>query len=97
MGTKNDLIGLGMQPELAGAVGSAVNVIATGTATLVAGTVTVANTSVSSSTKLIYARATTGGTVGHLSYTRVAGTSFTINSSSGTETSTVDWLLVAVA
>lgn len=65
-----------------------------GTATLVAGTVTVANTSVSANTKIFLSRATTGGTVGHLSYTKINGTSFTINSSSGTETSTVDWMLV---
>lgn len=65
-----------------------------GTATLAAGTVTVANTSVTANTKIFLSRATTGGTVGHLSYTKINGTSFTINSSSGTETSTVDWLLV---
>lgn len=65
-----------------------------GTATLVAGTVTVANTSVTANTKVFLSRATTGGTVGHLSYTKINATSFTINSNSGTETSTVDWILV---
>lgn len=65
-----------------------------GTATLVAGTVTVANTSITANTKIFLSRATTGGTVGHLSYTKINGTSFTINSGSGTETSTVDWVLI---
>lgn len=65
-----------------------------GTATLVGGTVTVANTSVGANTKIFLSRATTGGTAGHLSYTTTAATSFTINSSSGTDTSTIDWLLV---
>ena len=36
---------------------------------------------------------TTGGTVGTLSYTISDGVSFTINSSSGTDTSTVNWQL----
>lgn len=65
-----------------------------GTATLVAGTVTIANTSVTANTRIFLSRTTTGGTAGHLSSTRIANTSFTINSSSGTDTSTVDWLLV---
>jgi hypothetical protein len=65
-----------------------------GTATLVAGTVTVANTSVTANTKIFLSRATTGGTPGHLSYTKINGTSFTINASGGADTSTVDWLLV---
>lgn len=65
-----------------------------GTATLAAGTVTVANTSVGANTKIFLTRATTGGTVGDLSYTQINGTSFTINSTSATETSTVNWMLV---
>ncbi|MBC2903144.1 hypothetical protein [Streptomyces cupreus] len=68
-----------------------------GTATLVGGTVTVSNTSVTASTRIVLTRSTTGGTVGHLSYTVSAGTSFTINSSSGTDTSTVVWLLAEPA
>lgn len=64
-----------------------------GTATLVAGTVTVSNTSVTANTRIFLSRSTTGGTTGNLSTTQSASTSFTINSSSGTDTSTVNWLL----
>lgn len=66
-----------------------------GTSTLVGGTVTVSNTSVTANTRIFTARQATGGTVGHLSIgTVVAGTSFVINSSSATDTSTVAWLLI---
>lgn len=64
-----------------------------GVSTLVAGTVTVANTSVTANTRVATFRQAGGGTLGHLSTTKVAGTSFTINSSSGTDTSTVAWIL----
>lgn len=62
-----------------------------GRSTLVGGTVTIPNTSVTAASKIIYARALAGGTLGHLSTTRVNGTSFTILSSSGTDTSVVEW------
>lgn len=65
-----------------------------GQATLAAGTVTVATTAVVATSRIHLTRATTGGTPGHLSYTVNAGTSFTINSTSGTETSTVNWLII---
>jgi hypothetical protein len=68
-----------------------------GTATLVAGTVTVNNTSVTATTRIFISRSTTGGTVGTLSTTQIASTSFTINSSSATDTSTVNWLLIEPA
>lgn len=68
-----------------------------GTATLVGGTVTVANTSVTANTRIFVSRSTTGGTEGHLSTTQIAATSFTVNSSSGTDTSTVNWLLIEPA
>lgn len=64
-----------------------------GPATLVTGTVTVANTSVTATSRIHLTRATTGGTLGHLSYTIAAGVSFTINSSSATETSSVNWVI----
>ena len=64
-----------------------------GVSTLVAGTVTVANTSVTANTRVATFRQAAGGTLGHLSTTKVAGTSFTINSSSATDTSTVAWIL----
>jgi hypothetical protein len=65
-----------------------------GTSVMIGGTVTVSNTSVSANTRIHYSRTTTGGTVGHVSTTQVNGTSFTLNSSSATETSTFNWFLV---
>jgi hypothetical protein len=63
-------------------------------ATLVAGTVTVAHTGITASSLIFLSRRVAGGTLGHLSYTRIAGTSFTINSSSATDTSTVSYFIV---
>ncbi|MEV7871515.1 glycosyl hydrolase family 28-related protein [Streptomyces sp. NPDC088124] len=68
-----------------------------GTATLAAGTVTVTNTSVTATTRVAVFRQTAGGALGHLSVSRTAGTSFTITSSSNTETSVIAWLLVEPA
>ena len=65
-----------------------------GLATLVGGTVTVNNTKVTANSYIFMNHRTTGGTIGTLSYTIVAGTSFTITSSSGTDTSTVNWWIV---
>lgn len=68
-----------------------------GTAVLDGGSpasVVVANTSVTASTRVIYCRAAAGGTLGHLSQTQIAATSFTITSSANGETSTITWLLV---
>lgn len=65
-----------------------------GTATLVGGTVTVSNTSVTASTLVMISRQASGGTLGHLSVSRSDGTSFTVTSSSATDTSTVAWLLI---
>jgi hypothetical protein len=85
----------------AGGVGGGVSVAEgtngrMGNATLAAGTVTVANTSVTATTRIFLSRATAGGTLGQLSYTKNPGVGFTINSSTA-ETSTVDWLLVEVS
>jgi hypothetical protein len=63
---------------------------AQGQSTLVAGTITVTNTLATASSRIYVCRQEAGGTLGHLSVTRAAG-SFTINSSSGTDTSTVVW------
>jgi len=66
-----------------------------GTATLVGGTVTVSTAAVAAGSKILTSRATTGGTAGHLSIgTITAATSFVINSSSGTDTSTVYWRIM---
>jgi hypothetical protein len=69
-----------------------------GTATLVAGTIVVANTSVTATTRIFLTVQTAGGTQGFLRISaRTAGTSFTITSTSVSETSTVAWLLVEPA
>lgn len=65
-----------------------------GTATLVAGTVTVSMTSVTASTVILLTRQTAGGTLGNLTFTLSAGVSFTINSTSGTDTSTVIYQVI---
>jgi len=65
---------------------------AMGASVLVAGTVTVSNTLVTASSRIFLTNQVAGGTLGILSIgTRVAGTSFVINSSSATDTSTVAW------
>lgn len=66
-------------------------------ATLVAGTVTVNTTAVSSNDIIILSRSAVGGTPGFTSYTISDGVSFTINSSSGTDTSTFSWVIVKAA
>ncbi|MDT7847184.1 right-handed parallel beta-helix repeat-containing protein [Streptomyces justiciae] len=64
-----------------------------GVATLAAGTVTIPNTSVTANSRILIQRRVAGGTLGNLTYTKSAGVSFTINSTSNTETSTVDWVI----
>lgn len=66
-----------------------------GRATLVAGTVVVANTTVTANTNIYLTCRTPGGTPGFLRVSAITnGVSFTILSSSGTDTSIVNWLLV---
>lgn len=66
-----------------------------GRATLVGGTVTVNTTAVSANSEVFLTCQTPGGTPGFLRVSaRVAGTSFTILSSSGTDTSVVAWMIV---
>ena len=66
-----------------------------GKATLVAGTVTVNNTNVTADTIIILTPQNSSGTVGHARVTSVtAGTSFTITSTSATDTSTIGYLLI---
>lgn len=67
-----------------------------GNATLVAGTVTVTNTSVTANTVITLTRKTAGGTIGNLSYTVSAGASFTINSDNALDTSVVSYHLLEV-
>jgi hypothetical protein len=64
-------------------------------AAMVAGTVTVDTTAVTVSSVILVYAATPGGTQGTLSIgTITAGTSFVINSSSSTDTSTVNYLII---
>ena len=71
-----------------------------GTATLVAGTVTISNVTLTANSKIMLTHNTPGGTVGYLSApsgsrTTGAAGSFVINSSSNVDTSTVDWVIVS--
>lgn len=66
-----------------------------GTATLVAGAVTVSNTSVTANSRIFLTSQADGGTPGFLRVSaRVAATSFTITSSNGADTSTVAYLIM---
>jgi hypothetical protein len=66
-----------------------------GTATLVAGTVTVNDSSITASTRIFLTGQNTGGTAGWLHVSsRSVGTSFTITSSSATDTGSVAYLLI---
>jgi hypothetical protein len=65
-----------------------------GTAVLVGGTVTVANTSVTASSRIFLTADAPGGTLGSVYVSaRTAGTSFTITSTSAIDTSTVAWII----
>jgi hypothetical protein len=64
----------------------------TGTATLAAGTITVADTSITANSVIRVANKTIGGTPGSLYVSaKTAGTSFAITSTSGTDTSVVQY------
>ena len=68
-----------------------------GNATLVGGTVTVTNTTVTANTIVMLTRKTSGGTIGTaITYTLSAGASFTINSDNILDTSVFSYLLVEV-
>lgn len=68
-----------------------------GNATLVGGTVTVANTSVTANTVVMLTRKTSGGTIGTaITYTLSAGTSFTITSDNVLDTSVFSYFLIEV-
>lgn len=65
-----------------------------GVATLVAGTVTVSTTAVTATSRIMLTGQDSSGTAGELTVSaRVAGTSFTITSTSGTDTRTVAWII----
>lgn len=73
---------------------SGANAIAGISGALDTGAVIVVTTAVNTGDLIFLSRAVTGGTLGELSYTISDGTSFTIASSSATETSTVAWMIV---
>ena len=78
-----------------GSAGTAITRVRHGTATLVGGTVTVADANVTTSSRILLTSNTDGGTPGWLRVSaRVASTSFTVTSSSGTDTSTVAWMMI---
>lgn len=68
-----------------------------GNATLVGGTVAVTCAAVDTNSIILLTRKTAGGTTGELTYTITDATSFTINSASGTDTSTVSYLVIQPA
>lgn len=69
-----------------------------GTATLVAGTVVVSTTKVTANSRIFLTAQTSGAAPGALRVSaRTAGTSFTITSTSGTDTSLVAWFLLEPA
>lgn len=69
-----------------------------GSAALVGGSKVVATTAVTASSRIFVLSNADGGTPGWLRVSaRTAGTSFTITSSSGTDTSTVAWMIVEPA
>lgn len=70
-------------------------VIRSGTAVLIAGTVTVAATAVTADSRIVLTSQVDGGTPGWLRVSaRTPATGFTITSSDAADTSTVAWLLV---
>jgi len=74
---------------------SGVSVGSSGTAALVGGVITVALPAVTAASRIFLTSQADGGTVGFLRVSaRTAGTSFTITSSSGSDTSTVAWQIV---
>jgi selenophosphate synthase len=67
-----------------------------GIATLTAGSVSVTASSVTAGSVVLVSRMSPAGTLGHLSVPALsAGSGFTIASSSGTDASTVGWLVLS--
>jgi hypothetical protein len=78
-----------------GSVGTSAKFIRHGTAALTAGAVTVNDANITASTRIFLTSNTDGGTPGWVRVsTRSVGVSFTITSSSGTDTSTIAYLEV---
>lgn len=73
--------------------GTTISGIRIASATLVGGTVTVADANITASTVILPVRNVAAGTPGWLTTSRIASTSYTVTSSSGTDTSTIHVLL----
>ena len=67
-----------------------------GTATLVAGTVSVSNTNLTANDLVFVTRTVAGGTEGYLTTAVTPGTGFTITSSSNLDTSTVGYVIIRI-
>lgn len=65
-----------------------------GSGTLTAGTVTIADTSVTANSKVFITDTSEAGTVGTLAVSTVAGTSLTVTSSNALDTSTFNYMIV---
>jgi hypothetical protein len=69
--------------------------IITGTATLVSGAATVNNTNVTATSRIFLTHQSASGAHGYLHVvSRVAGVSFTVNSSNGSDLNTFAWMIV---
>lgn len=101
--TAGNLTAFGADGFIAGTAGGGLNIkeganARMGTATLVAGTVLVATTEVTANSRIFLTAQTSGAAPGALRVSaRVAATSFTITSTSGTDTSSVAWMIVEPA
>jgi hypothetical protein len=68
-----------------------------GTGRLTAGSQTIANSSLTSTSRIFVSRTAAGGTLGHLSVAWTVGTSFTVTSSSSTDTSSYCYEIIEAA
>lgn len=96
-GNRMELVGnvLRVNGTRVGANGVAISRIRHGRSTLVSGTVTVSDANVTANSRIFLTHAVISGSHGWLHVSaRVAGTSFTITSSNGGDTSQVDWMII---
>jgi hypothetical protein len=81
----------GVSPQFFDAASLGLNRV--GNAVLVGGTVGVLESNVTGQTVVQHSRKVAGGGLGDVTYTLTPGVGFTLNSSSGTDTSTISWFL----
>lgn len=92
MSLLSDVLTLG-KLKVGRTTGTTISGIRIASATLVGGTVTVADTGITANTVILAVRNESAGTAGWLTTSRIASTSYTVTSSSGTDTSTIHVLL----